>query len=173
MPSYYTGPLKKGAYAWSPINDSRVMHYNNNLQLVTANSNLTNGTVEAANFYLDDNNGYIVLLFSASVDPASSTYASLNFNVVWASTSEAQNNDPYLDHDFADHFTDTYLRVKDLCARDFPITENPLHWSDVARFVKSGVGFLRSHAGKIGAALSVLFPKFAAPINWVARAAQS
>jgi len=172
LSSYYSGPLKKGAYAWSPINDFSCMRFNNNIQLSTAGSS-SNGLVDASNFYLDDNNGYIVLMFSAGLDSGTTaTYSALNFNVVWASTLEAQNNDPYLEHDFPDHYTETFLRVKDLCARDFPISENPLHWSEITRFVKSGVNFLRSHSGKIGAALSVLFPQFAAPIGAVAGAVQ-
>jgi len=48
--------------------------------------------------------------------------------------------------------------------------ENPLHMDDLRRYLSSAGSFVKKHAGKIGGALSALFPQHAAWIGLGARA---
>lgn len=46
-----------------------------------------------------------------------------------------------------------------------PYHENPLHWSDITKALRTGFGFVKKHAGTLGTALSAMFPQFSPAIS--------
>lgn len=167
---YYEGLAEKGMYAYLPVWGQRALEFENAVKLSSGANSIAVGTVIDTQFPLDDDTGYCAFSLTSVLN--NSAYA-LDFHCVLTTALEYKTDDQYTELEFPSISTTATLDILNLMARDFPITENPMHWSDVASFIGRIGRFAASHATKIGGALSTLFPGYAMPINFVANKLQS
>jgi len=86
---------------------------------------------------------------------------------------ELQTTDPWLNARSTAFSIQDQMDALDLLRTSEFFYENPNHLAAIGRFVQGAGSFFRSHAGKIGAALSALFPQYSGLIAPAAALAQS
>jgi len=167
---YYQGLAEKGMYSYLPLWGERALEFFPAIELSDGAQTIAAGSVTNTQFPLDDNTGYCA--FSVTSVLNNSAYA-LDFHCVLTTALEFKTEDQYAELEFPSISSNATNDIINWMSRDFPITENPLHWDDVTSFVSRVGRFAASHAKKIGGALSTLFPAYALPINFVANRLQS
>jgi len=154
---YTSMPLATGAYAWSPPTTGSD-HYTNFG---------TDGTVPTDLYFrlVSDNR---MIVFMSVVSCVGNSFPALDLVLTIWQTIEAKTNSQWYETRYAaldKQRTDRALSIISRVPLEQIIMENPLHLSDIAAFLRRGVGHLRANAGKIGGALSLLFPEYAPAIG--------
>jgi hypothetical protein len=145
--------LATGAYAWARPGGAETEHYTS-----FGNDGKYPGRLTFPLF--SQTNVVILLAESAQVGP---TYPGLDLTLTTWVTIESHTTSQYYEIAFASlnrMATERLItRISRVPIEDI-IMDNPHHIEAIRSFVSRGLGHMRQHAGKIGAAISMLFPQY-------------
>jgi len=150
---FYTGPAEHGAYGWMPLDE-----YGRDFHPYRKQATRADGTVDMGGcFSLRSKREYLIFWYLDS-DPstANSFMARTDYHTEFKSSSQLFTRSCSKMRD-----ADIYYATE--MARKLPgIMENPTHLAQIMGMLNKGASFTHKHRGKIGAALSALFPEYAA-----------
>jgi hypothetical protein len=160
---YYDRPFKHGLYTYlapSQLEDLQFEHmatYDDVAKVATS-----------LHFELMKDR-YVVAVMDVSKD-GNGTFSGLTFVLNCSYVLEFQTNDPWYEVASANNFPDQVARGIAMVGRMKYFFENPTHLQKLASMARGAGMLLRKHAGKIGGALSALFPAYSGVFGTLAGA---
>jgi len=158
----YVGQLATGMYSWLKPSTAQDLSYRPAFEL-------TNGVISGTNYWIDETTTMIVVM-ATSVAANTGAYPGLDLIISSDFAIEYQTEDVWDEIEYPEITAVQSMAVLDKVKYYDVFHENPLHMDDLRRYLSTAGSFVKKHAGKIGGALSALFPQHAAWIGLGARA---
>lgn len=160
----YRGRLATGLYAFikpTSVNDFR---YLNNISQI-------GGVITNASFDLLTPGDFVAV--HAETVAVGATYPGMDLLMTHALTLEFTTENQWYEAELCPMTTASRQAAMDKMGPIPQFYENPLHLSDMAKYLRAGFNHVRKHASAIGATLSTLFPQFAPIFASVSTALQT
>lgn len=152
--NFFAGIFKKGMYTFLKPSDSEDVDF-----FPYAKMGANGSTVAECAFPLYRSR-YVLSRVASNAYGSPPTYPGLEFLLNLSMVIEFQTNDMWFDAEIPQESCLEVDRARDILRRIPNFYENSSHLAGLANAARNAGGFLRKHAGKIGGALSLLFPKF-------------
>lgn len=152
--NYFSGLFKKGLYTFlKPADAEDVEFYD-----YAVTDAVTSGVTQCG-FPLERSR-YVAVRVSSTSTSSAGVFAGLEYLVNTSMVLEFQTNDMWFDAEIPIESSAETDRARDILRRIPNFYENPTHLQALANAARGAGTFLKKHSGKIGVALSALFPKF-------------
>jgi len=152
----YEGPLKTGFYTFLKVATIDDLNFRSYSEFGS------NGVLTDFAFPLQFGQFVAVTAMSQQIG---TTFPGFDFILHVTDTLEFQVNDQWYDARVTPNSINDTNEALEILRREVQFFENPTHLEKISRFVANAGALVRRHAGRIGSALSMLFPQHAA---WIA-----
>lgn len=152
--NYFSGVFKKGAYTFLKPSDSEDLDFYPYVTLDSGQQSVTSVSFPLLR------SRYALFRVQSNPYGVPATYPGLEYILNQSMVVEFQTNDMWFDAEIPQESCLEVDRARDILRKIPHFYENSSHLAALANAARNAGGFLRKHAGKIGLALSALFPKF-------------
>lgn len=152
--NYYSGVFRKGVYTFLKPSDQEDVDFYDYVKTDNGGAQISQCAFPLYR------SRYAMVRVQSNPYGSPATYPGLEFILNQSLVIEFQTNDMWFDAEIPQESCLEVERARDILRRIPNFYENPSHLQNLANAARSAGGFLRKHSGKIGMALSALFPKF-------------
>lgn len=160
----FRGQLAKGSYSYLHVSERTELDYKTYCRI-----NSTNGAIVSLAFPLNRDRFVVITAITAM---SGSSFPGYDFFLQHTSSLEFQTTDQWYTARVSSTPSASVTAALDMVKMETQFFSNPTHLAQIGQFISGAGRMLKRHAGKLGGALSVLFPQYSSVFKAVSGALQ-